>query len=124
MPKAEINLPDGTKIVIDGSVDDIIRVQQAFSNKSSTPQPTRGKDASHNIPKKRTSKIGPLGRIRILVGENFFNEKRNLEEVRKILEERAIFYKTSDITPSLIRLVKKGELRRLKEDGQWRYVNP
>jgi hypothetical protein len=28
------------------------------------------------------------------------------------------------ISPALIRTVKKGNLRRIKEAGQWRYVNP
>lgn len=65
-----------------------------------------------------------MGRIRVLIGEDFFKEKKVIDEVRRILEERAIFYKNSDLSPSLIRLVKKGELRRLKEGGQWRYVNP
>jgi len=123
MTTAEINLPDGTKITIDGSVEDIMKIQQTFSLGSSAKDNQSEIDKSRNIRKKKTNQSGPLGRIRVLIGKDFFKEKRTIDEVKKTLQERAIFYKTSDLSPSLIRLVKGGELRRLKEEGQWRYVN-
>jgi hypothetical protein len=123
MAKAEINLPNGTKITVDGTPEEIIKIQGAFSRPSEYERKDSRVYGSKVIPKKKPNKIGPLGRIRNLIEEDYFKDKRTIEDVRKILEERAIFYKSSDIAPSLIRLVKKGELRRLKEDGQWRYVN-
>jgi len=124
MTKAEINLPNGTKITVDGTPEEIIRIQQAFSDSPDSTSKKKQGYRDKGIPKKKPSKVGPLGRIRTLITEDYFKEKRTMEDVRKSLEERAIFYKHSDIAPSLIRLVKKGELRRLKEEGQWIYVNP
>jgi len=124
MAKAEINLPNGTKITVDGTSDEIIKIQQAFSKNSESKPRKNYIYRNEGIPKKKPSKIGPLGRIRVLIGENYFKKKRTLDDVKKSLEEKAMFYKHSDIAPSLIRLVKKGELRRLKEGGKWIYVNP
>jgi len=124
MAKAEINLPNGTKITVDGTPEEIIKIQQSFSKEQGHKTKVNSIDEYNHIPKKKPNKIGPLARIRGIIQENYFKEKRTMDEVRKLLEEKAIFYKSSDIAPSLIRLVKKGELRRLKEDGNWIYVNP
>ena len=124
MAEAEINLPNGTKINVKGTPEEIILIQQAFSKDSEHKSRKVSIDRNSSIPKSKPDKIGPLGRIRVLVVEDYFKEKRAIDDVRRLLEEKAIFYKSSDIAPSLIRLVKKGELRRLKEDGNWVYVNP
>ena len=124
MVKAEINLPNGTKINIDGSPEDIIKIQQAISGHNEGKMKKISIDQGRYIPKRKPDKIGPLGRVRVLIEQDYFKEKRTMDNVRKLLEEKAIFYKHSDIAPSLIRLVKKGELRRLKEGGKWIYVNP
>jgi hypothetical protein len=122
MAKADIILPNGTRINIDGTPEEIIKIKESLTNEESI-QGKRKNVVKKNNSKKKLSKNGPLIRIRGLIEKDFFKEKRTIENVRKMLEEMAIFYKVSDISPSLIRLVKKGELRRIKEEGQWRYVN-
>lgn len=120
MVKAEIKLSDGTKINIDGTPEEIMRVKNLITLKE--PSSSAHKP-SNELKKRMQSKVGPLQRIRILIDNNFFKQKRGIEDVRQALEEKAFFYKSSDISPSLIRLVKKGELRRIKEGGTWKYVN-
>ena len=122
MAKAEINLPNGTKITIDGTPEEIIKIKESLSNEQPTSTKKKQVVNKNSMPRK-VSKEGPLVRIRLLIEKKFFNEKRTIENVRKKLEEMAIFYKASDLSTSLIRLVQSGELRRLKEEGQWRYVN-
>jgi len=125
MAKAEIILSDGTKMNIDGTPEEIIKIKQSFIEfnikaKSNVSKITRKRSGSKS---KILSKEGPLSRIRDLIKNNFFKEERNIEDIRKKLEEKAIFYQVTALSPSLIRLVKKGELRRLKEDNRWEYVN-
>ncbi len=122
MAKADIILPNGTKISIDGTPEEIIKIKESLSSEKSQATKKRKISKKQNGSKK-ISKEGPLARVRLLIEKDFFKQKRTLEEIRKRLEEMAIFYKVSDLSPSLIRLVKKGEIRRLKEEGQWRYVN-
>ena len=71
-----------------------------------------------------SSSTGPLGRINQLIQESFFKEKRTIQDIKSKLEEKAIFYDATSLSPTLLRLVKKGIIRRIKENGQWRYVNP
>ncbi len=123
MAKANIILPNGTRIDIDGTPEEIIKIKESLSNEETTQKRTR-KAVKSNSSQKKPSKEGPLARIRNLIEKDFFKEKRAIEDIRKRLEEMAIFYKVSDLSPSLIRLVKKGELRRIREESQWRYVNP
>jgi hypothetical protein len=123
MAKAEIILPNGTKINIEGTSEEIIKIKEAITHEEKNYSKQNTSSIQKSSSSKRSSKEGPLVRIRNLIEDNFFKEKRTIEDVRKKLEEKAIFYKVSDLSTSLIRLVKKGELRRLKEENQWRYVN-
>lgn len=115
MAKAEIIFPDGTKMVLDGSVEEVMRIKKHFSQKEKSVD---------NLASEKKNSPGPLGRIGLLIEENFFNDKRTLKDIRKKLEEKAIFYSPQMISPALIRSIKKGRLRRIKEAGKWRYVNP
>jgi hypothetical protein len=58
------------------------------------------------------------------VTDDFFKTKRGLGEVQKKLEEGAHIYPVTHLSPVLFRLVGARELRRIKEGGTWKYVNP
>jgi hypothetical protein len=105
--KAEINLPNGTKITIEGGPEEVLKVQKAFTPSHRSPKKKAKENFDSTGPKRKPSKVGPLSRIRGLIAENFFEEKRTMSSVIDTLKERAVFYKNSDISPSLIRLVKK-----------------
>jgi hypothetical protein len=62
--------------------------------------------------------------IRELRDNDFFTSKRGLGDVQKALEEGAHIYPVTTLSPVLFRMVRGKELRRLKEDGAWKYVNP
>ena len=68
--------------------------------------------------------MGPIDYIRELIEQDFFNGKRALGEIKEKLDEEAHFYPATSLSPALVRLVRKRELRRIKEDGSWKYVNP
>jgi len=122
MVNAKITFPDGTQIDVEGTAEDIVKIKQRFDEKNDA---LKNKDTPNKKTGQRIhSSKGPLGRVRLLIERNFFEQKRTLQDVKSKLEEMAIFYRLSDLSPSLIRLVKRGELRRLKEKNQWRYVNP
>ncbi len=119
MVKAEIILTDGTKMIVDGTPEEILQIKESLEkkhSKSSTPPA--------DIGRKPISDKGPLGRVSLLVQEGFFKEKRSISEIKSKLAEKAIFYDLTSLSPSVLRLVKRGELRRIKEEGNWRYVNP
>lgn len=136
MAKANLVLPDGTKVNINGTADEVAALLARFASTGDSattsarrgPLRTRrrsgsdtGKKARNKTTKKRT---GPTDYIRDLLGEGYFKTKREIGAVRDKLEERAHIYPVTSISGPLYRLVRNKELRRIKEDGAWKYVNP
>jgi hypothetical protein len=130
MAKANLILPNGTKVVIEGTADEVAALlgrvssdeRQKSTSRASRPRRRSGGGSS---PKPTTpARLGPTEYIRELIDEGYFKTKREIGAVRDKLEERAHIYPVTSISGPLYRLVKKKELRRLKEDGVWRYVNP
>lgn len=131
MPKANVVLADGTKVTIEGTAEEVAVLLQRISGGASEPRggsskATRGRQrkslAKGSTAKKKAK--GPADYIRELVAENYFSTKRGLGDVQKKLEERAHIYPVTHLSPALFRLVRAKELRRIKEGGTWKYVNP
>jgi hypothetical protein len=78
--------------------------------------------------KKRTTpkKTGPScsNRIAELKTENFFTNLRDAKSISDALAERGHHYESKHIAAALIAMTKRGELRRVKNDGAWAYQNP
>ncbi len=111
MAKATIALPDGTKVEFTGTPEELNHFLKTRSEK-------RGD--------KNNKKIinGPAQRIRDLIAENYFIEKRTSSEILSKLSEKGHFYKSEGITTPLRRLCKNGEIRRFKENNKLVYMNP
>jgi hypothetical protein len=134
MAKANLQLTDGTKVTIEGTPDEVAILVQRISGETPTamaggatrpsrrraPRAPTGKGTVKSKPKAK----GPAEHIRDLAASNFFRTKRGLAEVQKKLEEGAHIYPVTHLSPVLFRLVRAKELRRIKEGGTWKYVNP
>ena len=118
MVHAEITLKDGTKMLLDGSPEEIMQIKEKLEDNSKTHV-----NLAHKDKRSISDKEGPLGRITNLIHEGYFKEKRTISDIKNKLAENAIFYDNTVLSPSLLRLIRKGLLRRIKEEGQWRYVN-
>jgi hypothetical protein len=126
MATAKVTLPDGTTVNIDGTPEEVAALVQRISP-SDGPPTRRGsgsRKARAQAPKTRP--MGPIDYIRALIAEDFFASKRGLGDIKAKLAEQAHFYPVTSLSPTLVRLVRKRELRRIKEDGTgtWQYVNP
>lgn len=121
MVNANITFPDGTKMEVEGTVEDIIAIKNEFNKKNIPKQESNTLVQKKNIGIKASK--GPMGRTRILIEEDFFGTKKTITDILKKLEEKGFYYNAQALSPTLVRLVRKGELRRIKEEGQWRYVN-
>jgi hypothetical protein len=128
MAKASLSLPDGTAVTIEGSSDEVAALLHRFTGKGATR--TKSKSSRRDtvsLGSTRDSKFkttGPIDYVRQLVSAGFFSKKRAIGDVRDKLEEAGHIYPATSISPALIRLVRSRELRRIKENKQWRYVNP
>ena len=61
------------------------------------------------------------GNIRALFETSWGKTPKALDEISRALEVNAVPDSSSNIGVALIRLVKAGELRRLKKAGKWTY---
>jgi hypothetical protein len=135
MTKANLELPNGTKVQIDGSVEDIAQLLATFADGGRAPvsgpkaTPRRKSGASKRqagSSSRKPSKTGPRKYIRELIAEGYFKTKQNLGDVQRRLEERGHIYAQESLSGPILQLTKAGELRRLKQGGKgpWQYVNP
>jgi hypothetical protein len=117
MPKADVTFPDGTKVSIQGSEDQVAEIVNRISPTSKKTQPAKKSSRS-------SVRSGPSAQIQSLVDEGFFKQKRTIGNIQTALEEIGYIYSTPSLSPILIRLVRKrGPLRRMKESDGYKYVN-
>lgn len=127
MAKANLVLPNGTKVVIQGSAEEVAILLAKCSAPNEQPargdgnEKHKGGRAKKSAKKKRQ---GPVGYIAELVEEGFFKTRRSLPDVQKKLEEKGHIYAQTSLSPALLHHVRKTHmLRRMKEKGVWFYVS-
>ena len=123
MAKASLLRPDGTKVQIEGTADEVAVLIARCS--SVTQPPVRGK--KHKSGKSRSAnsgqrKDGPQVFISQLATDGYFKSKRSLSDIQKKLEELGHIYAQTSISTPLTRLTRKRILRRIKEKDGWVYI--
>ncbi|SRR6266851_1429690 len=123
MPKVHITTKNGTKLTIEGTADEVAamvaRFEGGVSIGGSTPR--RKRDSSPSAPRSR-SKAGPLGLISELIDGGYFKKPKELSAIKMTLEEHGHFYPVTTLSPVMLRLVRKRQLRRIKDKKRWLYV--
>jgi hypothetical protein len=126
MATANIDLFDGTKVLVDGSPEEIARILNLYGGPtaSSTALVPTGQRLTpvQNGERRSHKATGPMQHLRDLIAENFFAESRHLSEVRQELETRGHIYPLTHLSNPIRRLVVSKELRRLREGRLWTYT--
>lgn len=128
MAKANMVLPDGTKVMIEGTAEEVAILlskcsptgTSSFGRKTSRKSGRKISGRKEKGPGKKKS--GPTSYITDLVGEQYFKSKRTLGDIQKKLEEGGHIYAQTSLSPVLTRLTRKRTLRRIKEKKGWVYV--
>jgi len=115
MVEATIELKDGTKVRVEGTPEEVAKTKELMITKE-------GKKLIRKEIKRKQKRKGPLSLILELKGETFFDKPQTISDVKQKLEEKTYYYPLSSLSPALIRLVKKGELGRIKKGGKWMWV--
>ena len=123
MAKANITTTQGTKITIEGDPQEVAAVIKRLesdyvartagskvSKKSGTPKATRSRRET------------PISLVSSLIDGGFFKKPKDLGAVKTALEELGHFYPVTTLSPALLRLVRKRELRRIKDKKRWLYT--
>src|SRR5690348_12508318 len=117
MVKAEINKKDGTRIVIDGTEKEVKRILNLIAEDTPTKS-QKMKRVSET--KKGKMSIGDM--ILELKEEGFFDSPKSLIEIKNSLSAKGGIYEVTTLSASVIRLVRKRILGRVKQDSKWMYV--
>jgi len=132
MATANIELPNGTKVLIEGSPEEIARVLELYRQPSHAMivaprrdvKKQRGGSGSPGARPDSSSRgrTGIMQQLRFLISEQFFDARQTLSNVQSKLEELGHIYPQNQISTPLRRLVVGRELRRLREGKNWVYV--
>jgi len=128
MAQAHLTLPDGTKVNIEGTAEEVATLLTKFSGTlkpaESVGKPSRkrapGRSAAKN---QRPKQRGPKCLIEELIQEAYFKSKRTIGDVQKKLEEKGHIYALYSLSTPLLRLTRSKTLRRIKEKDGWVYVS-
>jgi len=131
MANAHIQRPDGTKIVIEGSPEEIARVMALYGAANNDEHQNRSEKSEKVARKGSMSESSGAGRVQKgpkmylleIKEENFFAQKRSLSDVQKKLEEKGHIYPVDTLSTPILRLVQQKILRRIKDKKIWVYVN-
>ena len=115
-------LPNGTQITVSGTPDEVAGVLKKLTAIDA------GLGTQEPPPKSKARAQRPAsisGRILALRDDGFFNEVRSLGDVQGALKAKGHIYPVTTLSPTVLALVRKSELRRLKaKSGRWAYVRP
>jgi hypothetical protein len=116
MAKAHILTPSGINVKIEGTPAEITAVVHDLEvkGKKTAPERPRGKT--------KQGRILLVDLIGSLIDGGFFKKPQDLGGVRTALAEMGHHYPVTTLSPTMLRLVRRRQLRRFKEQKHWVYV--
>ena len=61
--------------------------------------------------------------IRVLLETDWGKHPRSMNEIKRALEANALYFSKGTLSGTLTAMTKRGILRRVKEDGRWKYLS-
>jgi hypothetical protein len=120
MAKAQLVLASGTKVTLEGSEDEIAKLVMRLDGKESPSPKIAVEKKNRGTASKSKSTVSDL--INGLLSDGLLKHPTDLATIKRALEQQGHYYPNPTIATALLRLVKKRQLRRVKQEGQWRYV--
>jgi hypothetical protein len=122
MAKAQLTTKLGTKVTIEGTSEEVGDLLARFEGGAN---PSRASSsAAHKTKPSLARKVlaSPASLISEFVETGFFVAPKELNAIKVALEAQGHFYPATTLSPTLLRLVRRRQLRRLKENKRWVYV--
>ena len=119
MAKAHITTKDGTKVTIEGTPQEVAALVAKLKGGISREPATAKISSKHKSQPKAT----PINLISELIDGGFFRKPKELGVIKIALEEQGHYYPVTSLSPAMLRLVRKKQVRRIKDKKRWLYVN-
>src|SRR4051812_37974535 len=117
MAKAQITLPGGVVVNVSGTPEEISAVVGRLQGDGSTRRPAESTEKRPT--KHKVVKAGLPDLIANLIDGGFFKKPKDLAAVKLALEEMGHHYPVTTLSPTMLREVRKRNLRRIKQAGHW-----
>ena len=119
MAKAHIT-KGSTKITVEGTPEEVARLVAQLGDEAALTgeASSRGKTPIRGKAQKAT----PVNLISSLIDGGFFRKPKDLSAIKVALEEMGHFYPVTTLSPTLLRLVRRRQLRRIKDQKRWLYT--
>ena len=121
MAKANITTKNGTSILIEGTPKEVAEMVALLQGGSSVSQVV-GKSKNTKAARVASAKTTPTNLIIELIDGGFFKKPKELGAVKTALEEHGHYYPVTTLSPTMVRFVRKRQLRRIKDKKRWLYV--
>jgi hypothetical protein len=121
MAKAHITTKTGTKITVEGTPKEVAELVAQLGEKATAPRVLErtAKKAAKGQDKQKAT---PINLISSLIDGGFFRKPKDLAATKVALEEMGHFFPVTTLSPVLLRLIRKRQLRRIKDQKRWFYT--
>jgi hypothetical protein len=122
MTKARITTKSGSKVIIEGSPEEVASLLAILER-----VPTGG-SAPKDMPRKKerrlqsNTKQTPTTLLAELADGGFFKKPKELSAIKTALQEQGHYYPVTSLSPAVLRAVRKRILRRIRDGKRWLYV--
>lgn len=122
MAKAQLTTKLGTRVTIEGTAEEVAELVTRIACEGGDSSSAAASVVAAKAPPRKKLPISPARLVSELIDSNFFATPKELNETRLALEEQGHFYPVTTLSPTLLRFVRKRQLRRIKENKRWVYV--
>jgi len=121
MTKAHIVTAQGSKVTIEGTPEEVAFLVAKLGEQAAhaRAKPAQSKRAAQA---KEKQKATPINLISSLIDGGFFRKPKDLVAVKVAMEEMGHYFPVTTLSPALLRLVRRRQLRRIKEKKRWLYT--
>ena len=122
MAKANIITKDGIKINVEGTPKEVADLVAQLKGDKQEPIRDKGRKKGNRQEIADKTRPTPINLIADLIDGGFFKKPRELSAIKDALAEQGYHYPVTSLSPTALRLVRKRQLRRIKEKKRWLYV--
>ena len=121
MAKAHITTKTGTKITVEGTPKEVAELVAQLGEKADAPRILNRPDKKA-AKRQDKQKATPINLISSLIDKAFSANPRILPRSKTALEEMGHYFPVTTLSPALLRLVRRRQLRRIKDQKRWLYT--
>ena len=122
MAKARITTKEGATITLEGSHQEVAKLISQLNVSPHGPQKRKERTSKKDNDARINQRATPINLISTLIDGGFFKKPKDLAAVKVALEELGHVYPVTSLSPALLRLVRRRQLRRIKDKNRWLYT--